>query len=332
VAHQRRPTLYAFEAGEQRRRRRLGLSPLPLVALALVCALAAGAAYVHEKLAPLMDESAGEIVPAPGRVTTAGGAAPLDTPVGLWKGRVSHRRIAGVGARAAIVVDAVTGRVLWARRAHERRAIASLTKLMTAYVADRDLRARGRFRVRSEMTGVPGATIGLRAGERVQVRRMLAATMIASANDAATALAVRRAGSEARFVKLMNRQARRMGLRDTRFSNASGIYDDGNRSSAWDVADLSRRFLRRPRLAALARTRAFETGPTTQYVSHNRLLWTYRGAIGIKTGFTDAAGRCIAAAAKRGRRAVIVVVLAARNGEFREAKRLLDWGLRRADG
>ena len=178
------------------------------------------------------------------------------------------------------------------------------------------------------MLGVPGYTIGLRAGQQVSVRKMLAATLVASANDAADVLAVHRAGSVHAFVRLMNDWAHRLGLADTRYSNPSGIYDTGNHSSAWDVADLSRFFLQVPELRSIVRRRLYTTGPTTGYVSRNRLLWTYRGAIGIKTGSTTAAGVCLAAAATRNKRTLVAVILHAHGNAFVSAARLLDFGFR----
>jgi len=225
------------------------------------------------------------------------------------------------------VVDRTTGRVLWGKGAHRRLPIASLTKLMTALVA-LDHRPGAPFRITPAMTGVPGYTLGLSAGDRVTERRMLAAALIASANDAANALAVHRSGSVARFVHRMNGQAKAFGLSDTHYSNPSGIYDAGNRSSAWDQATLSLRVLDQPLLRRMVGAKAYSAGPTTSYVSRNTLLWNYRGAIGIKTGQTTAAGNCIAAAARRKGRTVVVVLLHVDGDEFATAGRLLDWGFR----
>jgi D-alanyl-D-alanine carboxypeptidase len=232
-----------------------------------------------------------------------------------------------VRASAAIVVDRTSGRVLWQNWAHRRLPIASLTKLMTALAAE-DRRLDAPFRITPAMTGVPGYTLGLRAGDRVTERRMLAAALIASANDAANALAVHRSGSIARFVRRMNAQAHALGLADTRYSNPSGIFDAGNRSSAWDQATLSLRVLEQPVLRRMVGAKAYTAGPTTSYVSRNTLLWDYRGAIGIKTGQTTAAGNCIVAAAKRKGRSIVVVLLHVDGDEFGTAARLLDWGFR----
>jgi D-alanyl-D-alanine carboxypeptidase (penicillin-binding protein 5/6) len=200
---------------------------------------------------------------------------------------------------------------------------------MTALVAEpRSSRGLRRpFAVTQAMVGVPGYTLGLRPGERVTAAHMLAAALIASANDAANVLAVHRAGSLHRFVGTMNAEAARLGLADTHYSNPSGIFDAGNHSSAWDVADLTRRVLERPLLRSLVGRRAYQVGNAV-YVSRNRLLWTYRGAIGVKTGSTTAAGNCLAVAALRRGRTVIAVLLHARGGQFAAAARLLDWGFR----
>src|SRR6185437_9280973 len=142
----------------------------------------------------------------------------------------------------------------------------------------------------------PGYTISLHAGQKVTSRQMLAGALIASANDAANALAVHTAGSVGKFVARMNAEAGRLGLSDTHYSNPSGIFDHDNRSSAWDVADLSRHVLRKPLLERLVGERAYQSG-NDLFVSRNRLLWSYHGAIGVKTGATTAAGNCLGVAA-----------------------------------
>jgi D-alanyl-D-alanine carboxypeptidase len=310
--------------GRRRRPRRLpAVRPLPLLAVVVASAFLATAAFVAHRLWPLTDRAAGAI-DAPG-LTAAGSGGPGASPqvelvAGPPSGQPKH-----VEARAAIVVDRTSGRVLWQKGAHRRLPIASLTKLMTALVA-LDRKPDAAFQVTPAMTGVPGYTLGLRAGDRVTERRMLAAALIASANDAANALAVHRSGSVARFVRRMNAEARTLGLHDTHYSNPSGIYDTGNASSAWDQATLSLRVLEQPLLWRMVGSKAYTASPTASYISRNTLLWDYRGAIGIKTGQTTAAGNCIAAAAKRRGRSIVVVLLHVDGDEFTTAARLLDWG------
>jgi serine-type D-Ala-D-Ala carboxypeptidase (penicillin-binding protein 5/6) len=326
-----RPPLYGVEVGRRRRRRRLPalrLPPLVAIAVVLLAVLAAGSAFVAYRLWPLTDRSAGLIgasVPAGPAVK---GSTPPPPPQPLSSTGESHQPIRGVRTGAGVVVDVASGRVVWAHDVHRRLPVASLTKLMTALVAlPRPVVLDRQFFVTPAMVSVPGNTIGLRAGQRVTVRRMLAAALIASANDAANVLAVHRAGSLAAFVGLMNAEAARLGLSDTHYSNPSGIFDRDNDSSAWDVADLSRYVLARPLLRTLVGRKAYDGGPTV-YVNRNRLLWSYPGAIGLKTGSTTAAGDCLAVAATHRGRTLVAVLLHVRGDEFAAATRLLDWGFR----
>ena len=330
-----RPPLYGLEVGRRRRRRRVPsprLPPLAGVAVVLLTVLVAGSAFVAYRLWPLTDRSAGYIgppvasAPAPGGGTTPATGGVLRP---MSDAAVSQAPIPGVHAAAAIVVDSASGSVLWEHDPHRRLPIASLTKLMTALLAEPRTRAglRAPFPVTAAMVGVPGYVLGLRAGERVTAEHMLAAALIASANDAADALAVHRAGSVSAFVAMMNAAAGRLGLADTHYSNPSGIFDAGNHSSAWDVADLTRHLLQRPLLRSLVGRRAYQVGNAV-YVSRNRLLWTYNGAIGVKTGSTTAAGNCLSVAAVRHGRTLVAVLLHARGGQFAAAARLLNWGFR----
>jgi serine-type D-Ala-D-Ala carboxypeptidase (penicillin-binding protein 5/6) len=180
------------------------------------------------------------------------------------------------------------------------------------------------------MTGALGYTIGLRAGQRVSVRDMLAGSLIASANDAADALAVHTSGSVRRFVALMNRQAATMHLADTHYSNPSGIIDAGNHSSAWDVAELSRAVLERPALRRLVGAKFYRPAHGAPFVNGNRLLWAYPDTVGVKTGQTTLAGNCLAAAVRRHGHTIIAVELNAVGDEFQTAEHMLTWGLRMA--
>ena len=291
-------------------------------------ALAAGLGIVAWRLLPLLDRGAGSIPSSaltgvPPAAPSGGGPAPLHDA------GASRAAIAGVHSPAAIVVDATTGAVLWLRHPHARRPVASLTKLMTALLVERPGGLARSFTITPAMTGEQGYTLGLRAGQRVTVGDMLAAMLVGSANDAADALAVRRSGSLAAFVRLMNHEAHRLRLSDTHFSNPSGIIDSGNASSAWDVADVARLLLGRPALRALVGRKVYTPRGGSPYVSRNQMLWTYPGAIGIKTGSTTLAGDCVAAAARRSGHTLIAVVLGASGDQFDQAARLLSWGFRK---
>jgi D-alanyl-D-alanine carboxypeptidase len=247
-----------------------------------------------------------------------------------------HRFAPPLSARAAILVDASTGRVLWALRAHQRRKIASTTKIMTALLALRHLRAHDVVTVDPSVPLVPLVKEGLRAGERVQAWKLFYGLLLYSGNDDALALAIASAGSRNAFVREMNDEARSLGLRQTHFRSPSGVEDSDNYSSASDLAALTRVAMRNERFVAIVRTRfkRVRWSPPTyakEYVNKNLLLGTYPGANGVKTGYTTKAGRCLVASARRGRVSLIAVVLDAPN-EYVDAKRLLNLGFRSGRG
>jgi D-alanyl-D-alanine carboxypeptidase len=235
-----------------------------------------------------------------------------------------------LAAAAAIVVDGLNGRVLWAREADDRRAIASTTKIMTALLAFRQLGPRSIVRVPSDAPRVPLVREGLRTGERVQAWKLFYGLLLYSGNDDALSLAVATAGTRRNFIANMNDEARTLGLTQTHFSSTSGVIDDDNYSTASDLAALTRVAMRNPRFRAIVRRQRIEVpwaAPTYSkvYVNKNRLLALYPGANGVKTGYTQRSGPCIVASAERHGKWVIAVVLDSRN-EYADAERLLDLG------
>lgn len=234
---------------------------------------------------------------------------------------------------SAILVTA-DGHVLWAREADAERAMASTTKIMTALVAleqGRDLAER--VTVSGEAVSVGEADVGLRSGQELPFGRLLDAMLVRSGNDAALALAIHIAGSEDAFVALMNDKAAALGLTHTHFSNVHGLDEDGHHTSAADLATLARVAMSNPviRKAVSAKTvslpKANGSGEET-FESSNRLLTTFDGANGVKTGWTNDAGYCLVASAARDGVELVAVILGARteNGRFTEAERLLGWG------
>ena len=232
---------------------------------------------------------------------------------------------------AAVVVDAQTGQVLHARSANRRLRPASLTKLMTTLVALDHLQATGtslesQWTVSSHAAGQPAVRLGLRAGRQHAASVILDALLVASANDAAVVAAEAVAGSELAFAQQMNAVAKRLGLTRTRFANASGLPASAQYTTARDMAVLARHLWQRfPR----ERRRFSKTGLhfRGRWVSTtNPLLGSYRGAAGMKTGFTCRAGFNLIGVAERGGRAVIAVVLGAPTREKRNAvvRSLLD--------
>jgi D-alanyl-D-alanine carboxypeptidase (penicillin-binding protein 5/6) len=237
-----------------------------------------------------------------------------------------------LAASAAIVVDAGTGRVLSARRPHRRLPVASTTKILTALLALRALPRNALVTVPPAATRVPLVKEGLRPRERVRAWKLFYGLLLFSGNDDAAALALATAGSRNAFVARMNAEARALGLRDSHFSTPSGVIDQDNYSSAWDLAALTRVALRDARFRAIVRRRIAHipwSAPTYEkvYVNKNPLIGTYPGADGVKTGWTTLAGHCLVASATRGGRTVIAVVLNDANAPV-DARRLLNLGFR----
>ena len=235
-----------------------------------------------------------------------------------------------VHAPAAIVVDAQTGRVLWAKRAHERRKIASLTKIMTATLALREVPWDSTVTVDKRVTTVPLVKEGLRPGERVKAWKLFYSLLLYSGNDDAAQLAISSAGSIRAFLRQMNAEARSLGLRDSHFRSPSGVIDQSNYSTAWDLAALTRYALRNRRFGRLVGTKRIQvrwSRPTNSkiYLNNNFLLHAYRGANGVKTGYTSASGWCLVASATRHGRTLIAVVLDSPN-IYGDARTLLNLG------
>jgi len=233
-------------------------------------------------------------------------------------------------AAAAILVDEKTGRVLWALRPHERRHIASTTKIMTALLALHKLRPHDIVTVDKSVPKVPLVREGLKAGERVQAWKLFYSLLLYSGNDDALALAIAADGDKWTFIRAMNAEAQELGLHDTHYSTPSGVKDADNYSSAWDLAALTRVALRNERFREIVRTRIKRVSwaPPTYakvYVNNNLLLGSYPGANGVKTGYTHKAGPCLVASATRGGTSLIAVVLDSPN-MYSDARRLLDFG------
>jgi serine-type D-Ala-D-Ala carboxypeptidase (penicillin-binding protein 5/6) len=235
-----------------------------------------------------------------------------------------------ISARSAILVDGTTGKVLWAKRAHVRRQIASTTKIMTALVAMSRLGPRSIVTVDRAVRRVPPITEGLRPGERVEAWKLLYGLLLYSGNDDALALAVGAGGTRSRFVALMNEKAHELGLTRTHFRSPSGILDRDNYSTAWDMAALARYALWNSRFRAIVRTKVKHvpwSKPIGEkiYVNKNHLLGAYPGADGIKTGWTTMAKHCLVASARRHGIHLIAVILGS-DDSYKDVRKLLDFG------
>jgi D-alanyl-D-alanine carboxypeptidase len=234
--------------------------------------------------------------------------------------------------RSGLLFDLDTGEVLWRRLPDRVLPIASLTKMMTALIVVKREKPTAKVKVTKEALAYKGSGVGvLPRGKRIKLETMLNGLLLPSGNDAAIALAQRVSGTVAKFVTTMNREARALGLSCTRFSSPSGFEDAGNHSCATDLAAMARAVLDQPRLARIVRRRRAVLpfpikGGRIYLYNNNPLLRTgYPGTIGVKTGFTDAAGRCLVAAARRnGRRLGVVLLHSPDPG--RQARVLLDRG------
>ncbi len=236
---------------------------------------------------------------------------------------------------AAILIDEDSGTVLYEKNADDRRPIASITKVMTLLVTFEALEA-GKVRlddtvpVSEHAYHMGGSQIWLEPGEEMTLNEMLKAICISSANDAAVAVAEYIGGSEAAFAEQMNARAAELGMTNTHFVNACGLDAEGHLSSARDVALMSREILLRHSEVRDYCSVWMDTlrGGATQLVNTNKLLKSYTGITGLKTGTTGKAGVCISASAERDGLRLIAVVLGAASGKerFQAATTLLDYG------
>ena len=245
-----------------------------------------------------------------------------------------------VPCAAAVLIDEDSGTVLYEKNADERRPVASITKVMTLLLTFEALQA-GKISltdivpVSEHAYHMGGSQIWLEPGEQLTLQEMLKAICISSANDAAVAVAEFVAGSEPAFVDAMNARAAALGMTATHFANACGLDEEGHLSSARDVAVMSREMLlHHPEVREYC-TVWMDTlrGGKTQLVNTNKLLKSYPGITGLKTGTTGKAGVCITASAERDGLRLIAVVLGAASGKerFEAAKTLLDYGFAHYD-
>ncbi len=231
-------------------------------------------------------------------------------------------------AAARSYVVELDGTVLWKKEASRHLPPASLTKLMTSLLVLERGRPEAVVTVSRAAAHETGSRIGIKEGETFRPVDLLAATLMASANDACHALADAVAGSESRFVHLMNQRARQLGMKDTRFANACGHDAPGHRSSARDLTLLAHEVLKRPELLLItsrieATISTLDGAHSYRFENKNELIGRYVGAFGLKSGYTANAGKCLIAYAKRGEQRVLLVML---NGRDRwwDAVKMLD--------
>ena len=234
-----------------------------------------------------------------------------------------------------LVIEADTGKVIAERNSRESMPPASLTKVMTGYVAAGEIEG-GRIALNDKVSvsvnawRTPGSRMFIQEGTEVSVEDLLRGIIIQSGNDASVALAEHIAGSEAAFADMMNRQAAELGMVNSNFRNATGLPAEDHYTTAWDLAALTRAYIQQfPENYALNSERSFTYNDIEQ-PNRNRLLWRDRTVDGVKTGYTKAAGYCLLASAEREGMRLISVVMGADNDAHRvqESQMLLSYGFR----
>ncbi|OPX88383.1 MAG: D-alanyl-D-alanine carboxypeptidase DacB precursor [Pelotomaculum sp. PtaB.Bin104] len=234
--------------------------------------------------------------------------------------------------QAAILIDSKNGQVLFEKNSHQRMYPASTTKTLTAIVALENFRLSEVVTIPPDACNIEGSAIGLQAGEKISMESLLYAMLLNSGNDSATAIASHLGGSVAGFVGLMNEKAAGLGAVNTHFKNPSGLPDPEHYTTAYDLSLIARYAMQNQEFRKIVATKTkniqrADPQAQTYLLNHNKLLWKYEGAIGIKTGYTDAARQCLLAAAVRDGRELIAVVLGSEgNNIWSDTIALLDYG------
>lgn len=234
-------------------------------------------------------------------------------------------------ARAAAVINADTGEVIYAQNSKARLPMASTTKIMTALILCEQNTPEKQITVTADMLRVEGSSMGLLAGDTVTYNDLLYGMMLASGNDAANVTAISVAGSTKSFAALMNKKAEELGLSDTNFVTPSGLDAEEHYTTAEDLARLAAYALKNEEFAKAAASKSatlnYGNPPYRRTLTnHNKLLKLFDGAIGVKTGFTKKSGRCLVSAARRDGKTVVAVTLNDPN-DWADHQSLLEYGL-----
>ena len=231
-------------------------------------------------------------------------------------------------AAAAVVLDAAAGVLMYAKNENERRSMASTTKIMSALIVLEYGDLQKKYTVTAADAAVEGTALGIRKGDVIRVESLLYGLLLVSGNDAAHALANAVCGSQKAFVAKMNVKAQALGLRNTHFENPSGLTHAAHFSTARDMARLSAYALQNEQFLKICSMKDavisfIKPHKQVPLHNHNRLLSLYRGCIGIKTGYTADAGRCLVSAAKKGSQTLIAVTLGDPN-DWEDHQKMLD--------
>jgi len=234
-----------------------------------------------------------------------------------------------VSSRAAVLIDASTATVLFGKNEHQRRDPASTTKVMTAILALELGRPDDIVTVSSQAAWTQGSSLYLKPGDRLRLDELVKGVLMCSGNDGSVAIAEHIAGSVSRFAEMMTLRAKQLGARNSSFRNPHGLTAVNHYSTAYDLAMITRHALAYPEfcsaVSATTDTMTYEDSRVQQLHNTNRMLWSYPGADGVKTGTTSAAGPCLIASATRDSWQLIAVVMAS-SSRWSDAERLLEYG------
>ncbi len=237
-----------------------------------------------------------------------------------------------VSAQSAILIEKNSGRVLYAKNPDSKLPMASTTKIITAICAieSGNVSLDQTIEISASAAGVEGSSMYLESGEKMTLRELLYGLMLSSGNDAAVAIAECISGDKEKFAELMNEKAEEVGAINTHFTNPNGLPDENHYSTAHDMAKLTAYAMQNPSFAEIVSTKSFKiSGEGKAYPrvlsNHNKLLNMYDGCIGVKTGFTKAAGRCLVSAAERDGMTLICVTLSAPN-DWDDHIKMFDYG------
>lgn len=235
-----------------------------------------------------------------------------------------------ISAKAAVLIEAKTGRVIWGKNHNTRLPMASTTKIMSTIITLESGDLDSEFTVDSEAVKTEGSSMGLCEGDIVSKRDLCIGMLLPSGNDAANCAAVRVAGDIPSFAEMMNRKAQSIGLVSTHFVTPSGLHDDNHYSTAYDMAQLTSHALKNPDFRDICGKKSikltFGNPPYDRWLTNtNKMLDRFEGCIGVKTGFTDEAGRCLVSAAERNGVTLICVTLNAPD-DWNDHERLLNYG------
>lgn len=234
-----------------------------------------------------------------------------------------------ISAKSGIVIESQSGEVVYSKNDDLPLPMASTTKIMTAIVVIENSNLDEVVEITSRSVGIEGSSIYLKEGEKLSVKELLSAVLLESANDAATALAIHISDSVENFAILMNEKARQIGAINSHFTNPHGLDDEEHYTTAYDLAKIARYAMKLPVfrdiVSSVKQTIPSHDSGVRVLVNHNKLLKSYEGAIGIKTGFTKKSGRCLVSCAEREGVELIAVTLNAPN-DWQDHKKMLDYG------